>query len=46
MFMNNKVAIIEGVYDLVLSDVPTSLQTKDNLEIHTQSSIYKLRYLN
>jgi hypothetical protein len=83
--MNNNVAIIEGVYDSVLSEVPSSLhrwgrvvwlheievgvkgkllffedgvckstslsrivniiKTPDRLEIHTQSSIYKLRLL-
>ena len=84
--MNNDVAIIEGVYDVVLPEVPTSLhrwgrivwlqdievgakgkllffrdgvcrstslsritniiKTSDHLEIHTQSSIYKLRLLS
>ena len=83
--MDDKLAVIEGVYDLFLPGVPTSLhrwgrvvwlhdlevglkgqlifikdgklrrtnlscisniiQTKDYLEVHTQSSLYKLRYL-
>lgn len=83
--MNQDVAIIEGVYDLALPTVPTSLhrwgrivwlhdlnvgsrgqllfvedglfkktrlshisniiRTKDYLEVHTQRSIYKLKYL-
>ncbi|HVJ49089.1 hypothetical protein [Desulfitobacterium sp.] len=83
--MNNDVAIIEGVYDIVLPEVPASLhrwgrivwlqdievgskgkllyfedglgkrtnlsritniiQVSNYLEIHTQSSIYKLRLL-
>jgi len=83
--MDDKLAVIEGVYDLFLSGVPTSLhrwgrvvwlhdievglkgqlifvkdgklrrtnlscisiiiQTEDYLEVHTQSSLYKFRYL-
>ncbi|HEY8908728.1 MAG TPA: hypothetical protein VIM51_00370 [Desulfosporosinus sp.] len=83
--MDNKVAIIEGIYDLCLPGVPTSLhrwgrvvwlhnievgmngqllfvkdgklrmtslsrisniiKTKNYFEVHTQSSLYKLRYL-
>lgn len=85
MYMNNDVAIIEGVYDIALPNVPTSLhrwgrvvwlhdlnvgsrgqllfvedglfkktnlscisniiKTKDYLEIHTERSIYRLKYL-
>lgn len=84
--MDNDVAIIEGVYDIVLPEVPTSphrwgrvvwlydievgakgkllffedgvcritnlsrisniIKTSNRLEIHTQSSIYKLRFLS
>ncbi len=83
--MNNSVALIEGVFDVVLPNVPTSLhrwgrvvwlqdlhiglngqllfvedgrfksmklsrisnviEVANGLEIHTQSSIYKLRFL-
>jgi hypothetical protein len=83
--MTNAVGIIEGIYDIVLPEVPTSLhrwgrvvwlydievgakgkllyfedgvskstylsrisnivKTPDRLEIHTQSSIYKLKIL-
>ncbi len=83
--MDDKVAVIEGVYDLFLPGVPTSLhrwgrvvwlhdievglngqllfvrdgrlkrtmlsrisniiQTKDYFEIHTQSSLYRLRFI-
>ena len=83
--MDDNVAIIEGVYDLVLAGVPTSLhrwgrvvwlrnievglsgqllfvqdgelrmtslscisniiKTKEYFEIHTQTSLYKLRFL-
>lgn len=83
--MNNAVAVIEGIYDLLYPNVPTSLHrwgrvvwlhqvevglkgqllfvedgkwkrtllscianiinTTDYCEIHTQSSIYRLRYL-
>ena len=83
--MNEDVAIIEGVYDIVLAEVPASLhrwgrkvwlrdievgvkgklffyedgeckitrlsritniiKTSESLEIHTQRSIYKLRFL-
>ncbi len=84
--MNKDVAVIEGVYDIVLPEVPASLhrwgrivwlhdieigakgklmyykdgvytstnlsritniiKTTDRLEVHTQSSIYKLRLLS